>query len=414
MSERHDFDITATIVRGQAPARAVTVQRAVAFSGRLTHQLDYVVYLHVLFALNSGLQATVPGIVTSIREAGVRSAKSGTELVGRDAVYESFARLIEARFIRRTTIPNPKGKGYRGLTSYEVYEHFEDNPDYVPETPAEEPETKLPVFAETPVSAGQTISGVRGNRSSSGVRGSRGLSAVRGSGGAFVSAGQMGSSANTGNKVAPPHTPPEEVTTSSPYPLTSTTGSLPSQREGEGVEFPPEDLAAAERFLQTMRRPWQAGKATAVKHAPLLLRTMAEQGWPDIHKVDHQVLQDDILRYTAGARSLAHLLPKWIKDLRLYSVVAGRGSDAAEKAGSREAAIRSCQLCDDYGQIEIRGRALLCKHDGHAPGAAEPSAPAPSADAGPERLAGSPGDQPSVTALPDLADVLRSLRQPAV
>ncbi|WP_168724503.1 hypothetical protein [Streptomyces sp. A1547] len=50
MSERHDFDLAATIVRGQAPARAVTVQRAVAFSGRLTHQLDYVVYLHVLFA----------------------------------------------------------------------------------------------------------------------------------------------------------------------------------------------------------------------------------------------------------------------------------------------------------------------------------------------------------------------------
>ncbi|MGW3328303.1 replicative DNA helicase [Streptomyces virginiae] len=195
MSQRHDFDPSAAIVRGQAPARAVTVQRAVAFSGRLTHQLDYVVYLHVLFAINRGLQVTVPGIVASVREAGGRSAKSGTELVGRDAVYESFARLIEAGFIRRTTIPNPKGKGYCGLTSYEVYEHFEDNPDYSSEDPAAEAGIKLPVFAETAVSAGQPTSGVRGKKGSSGVHGS---------GGAYVSARQKAVSVNTGNRGAPP------------------------------------------------------------------------------------------------------------------------------------------------------------------------------------------------------------------
>lgn len=229
MSERHDFDLAATIVRGQAPARAVTIQRAVAFSGRLTHQLDYVVFLHVLFAINSGLQVTVPGIVRSVREAGVRSAKSGTELVGRDAVYESFARLIEARFIRRTTIPNPKGKGYRGLTSYEVYEHFEDNPDYSPEDASEESDTKLPVFAETAVSAGQATSGVRGNKGSSGVRGS----GVRGRGGSFVSAGQP-TSANTGSGTGSP-TPPGGGKYLLPYPLgTGADGVAPAAPEEEG------------------------------------------------------------------------------------------------------------------------------------------------------------------------------------
>lgn len=160
---RQDIDAAARIVRGQAPARAVSVQRAVAFSGRLTHQLDYVVLLHVYFAINSGMQVTVPKIVASLRDAGIRSAKSGNELVGRDAVYESFARIIEAGFIRRTTIPNPKGKGYRGLTSYEVFDHFEDNPDYSPQPTRRSPGpnfrcsrkllfpqvSPLPVFAET-------------------------------------------------------------------------------------------------------------------------------------------------------------------------------------------------------------------------------------------------------------------------
>ncbi|WP_051779482.1 hypothetical protein [Streptomyces sp. NRRL S-241] len=279
MSERHDFDLAATIVRGQAPARAVTVQRAVAFSGRLTHQLDYVVYLHVLFAINSGAQVTVPGIVASVREAGVRSAKSGNELVGRDAVYESFARLIEARFIRRTTIPNPKGKGYRGLTSYEVYEHFEDNPDYSPEGPAEESGTKLPVFAETGISAGQPTSGVRGSKGLSGVRGS----GVRGRGGSFVSAGQP-TSANTGSGTGSPPHPPEEVNTSSPYPLgTGADGVAPAAREEEeSTTFPTpsaEQIEAASQFLQELPRPWTAGRVTVRSLAPLLAAVVADQGW---------------------------------------------------------------------------------------------------------------------------------------
>ncbi|MEV7581633.1 hypothetical protein [Streptomyces erythrochromogenes] len=280
MSERPEFDLAATIVRGQAPARAVTVQRAVAFSGRLTHQLDYAVYLHVLFAINSGAQITVPGIVASVREAGVRSAKSGTELVGRDAVYESFARLIEARFIRRTTIPNPKGKGYRGLTSYEVYEHFEDNPDYSPEGPAEESGTKLPVFAETGTSAGQPTSGVRGSKGVSGVRGS----GVRGRGGSFVSAGQP-TSANTGSGTGSPPHPPEEVNTSSPYPLgTGADGVAPAAREEEGESTTnptpsAEQIEAASQFLQELPRPWTAGRVTVRSLAPLLAAIVADQGW---------------------------------------------------------------------------------------------------------------------------------------
>ncbi|MEV7442959.1 hypothetical protein AB0O22_17700 [Streptomyces sp. NPDC091204] len=355
MSERPEFDLAATIVRGQAPARAVTVQRAVAFSGRLTHQLDYVVYLHVLFAINSGAQVTVPGIVASVREAGVRSAKSGTELVGRDAIYESFARLIEARFIRRTTVPNPRGRGYRGLTSYEVYEHFEDNPDYSPEGPEAQEGTKLPVFAETAVSAGQPTSGVRGKMASSGVRGSRALSAVRGSGGAYVSAGQKAVSANTGNKGAPPQTPPEEVTTSSPYPLTDTSGTtlLPSPREGEEVGYAAEDLDAAVDVLQLLPDPWTQGKLNATKLAPKLLKVMAQQGWPGIATVDRALLTRQLTKNPHKITNPYRLLAgDRIPNLPRYAVVAA--------AKPQSAGATSDEMCHKHPQYRAGARCVPC------------------------------------------------------
>ncbi|MFD9517951.1 hypothetical protein [Streptomyces sp. NPDC059979] len=311
MNERADLDPAAQLVRGQAPARAVTVQRAVAFSGRLTHQLDYVVFLHVLFAINSGVQVTIPQIVRSLRDAGVRSAKSGNELVGRDAVYESFARIIEARFIRRTTVPNPKGKGYRGLTSYEVYEHFEDNPDYFPGADSAEPRTKLPVFAETANSAGQPTSGVRGNKGSSGVRGN----GVRGRGGVFISAGQS-TSANTGSGTGSPPHPPEEVNTSSPYPLgTGAESGAPAARKEE-VEKPPthtssaKELEAALNFLQELPRPWTAGRVTARSLAPLLAEVVADQGW----ELDASLVAE-LTQNPEGVKRPGRVLKSRIEDL---------------------------------------------------------------------------------------------------
>ncbi|MEV4044241.1 hypothetical protein [Streptomyces sp. NPDC049744] len=158
------------------------------------------------------------------------------------------------------------------------------------------------------------------------------------------------------NELPPPH-PPEEVETSSPYPLTDSSPALPSQRE-EGAEFSPEEIAAAERFLQTLRKPWQAGRATARKCAPLLLREMRELGWPPIGEVDQPVLEQEILKHTEGAKSPAHILPKWIKDLRLYSVVIKHGRPASGPAVGRCArhpnfAEGDCSPC----RLEARRRA---------------------------------------------------------
>ncbi|WP_404974865.1 hypothetical protein [[Kitasatospora] papulosa] len=124
------------------------------------------------------------------------------------------------------------------------------------------------------------------------------------------------------NDVPPPH-PPEEVTTSSPYPHADTDGSssLPSQM-GEGREFSPKEIHAAESFLQRMAAPWNAGKATATKCAPLLLRVMAEEGWPSIFDVDKRVLERDITKDPRGITRHSQVLPGRIKDLSLYEAVA--------------------------------------------------------------------------------------------
>lgn len=145
-----------------------------------------------------------------------------------------------------------------------------------------------------------------------------------------VSPAQSRNAENPRSGVHPPH-PPGEEDSSSPYPLTDPTGSLPSQRKEE-VEFSPEDIAAAERFLQTLRQPWALGLASARKCAPLLLREMQGLGWPSIHEVDRDLLERDILKNTEGAKSPAHILPKWIKDLRLYSVVAKQGRPGPDQA----------------------------------------------------------------------------------
>ncbi|MFF3127856.1 hypothetical protein ACFVRD_37455 [Streptomyces sp. NPDC057908] len=106
-----------------------------------------------------------------------------------------------------------------------------------------------------------------------------------------VSAGQSRNPENAGFPVPPPH-PPEEVTTSSPNPLTNTSGrtSLPSPREEGEAGYAEEDLQAAADVLQLLPDPWTQGRLNASKLAPKLLGVMAEQGWPGIHTVDRALL----------------------------------------------------------------------------------------------------------------------------
>ncbi|MFC9282774.1 hypothetical protein [Streptomyces collinus] len=139
-----------------------------------------------------------------------------------------------------------------------------------------------------------------------------------------VFAGQTDTLKSNGLVSSPPH-PPEEVTTSSPCPLTDSARSLPSQREEEAAGFAPKDLHAAESFLQDLHPPHHMGAASARKYAPLLLRSMAGQGWPSIHEVDRGLLAREVTRDPAGFKRPSSLVPTRIRDLARYSVVAGVG-----------------------------------------------------------------------------------------
>jgi hypothetical protein len=108
----------------------------------------------------------------------------------------------------------------------------------------------------------------------------------------------------------PPH-PPEEVETSSPYPLKQP--AAPTEEE----DFTADQLSAAEHFLQLLPAPWTVGRKTAQRLAPKLLEAITAQGWN---------LDDDLRAQLAsnpdGIKRHASVLEKErIADLPLRSAV---------------------------------------------------------------------------------------------
>ncbi|MGW5497745.1 hypothetical protein [Streptomyces olivaceoviridis] len=345
----------------------------------LVHSLDYVVMLQVMFNLASGVESTPLSVWEQLKERGIRSAKNARELVGKNAVYESFARLLEAGYVRRMQLPHPTKPGRMGPVVYEVYDNPAWNPDWAPAATepkdhgqvkpqvATLPGTPEPAFREAGKTAGQ-------NASRNAGRGNDG-SGVPGSVNRRVSAGQNASRVPGSGIGSPPH-PPEEEESSSPNPLTDPAGSLPSQRHQQqrAPEFSAEEVREASEFLQRMQR-WQAGASTARRCAPKLLRAMRAQGWPALGGMDtahRALLEADIFKNTGGAASWAKCLPGWVEDLRLYTKVAPRQEPAAAAAADdravRRALIAACTACDDLGWMlnDVDDDAALkrCKHAG--------------------------------------------------
>ncbi|MFD3572141.1 hypothetical protein [Streptomyces sp. NPDC058667] len=168
-----------------------------------------------------------------------------------------------------------------------------------------------------------------------------------------VSPGQSRNAENPRSASSPPH-PPEEEELLPPTPHVSA-GSLPSQREEAVAEFSSEELLDAASFLQEMKS-WQAGRKTAQKSAPRLLRAMREQGWPALSAMDEAqrgLLEADVLRNTGGATSWERCLPGWVDDLRRYARVAASPAPAAVAplpgVPAPADAIVRCGECDAYG-----------------------------------------------------------------
>ncbi|MFG3384366.1 pentapeptide repeat-containing protein [Streptomyces sp. NPDC047999] len=300
------------------------------------------------------LRVTPQTVLERLRELGVVSG-NGSRLVGRDAVYESFARLRAKGYIRRITERDDRGRPTG--TAYEFY----DWPSWNPDAPKPSETTDSPTFPQVKSTSGIAGSGIAGSDNAqmgSNQRSTQVKSTSGNAGSGNAGSGNAGSpfpqvKSTSGNAGSPPHPPEEEELLLPPTPHASN-GSLPSQRE-EAAEFSSEEVAAAAAFLQEMQQ-WQAGAATARKCAPKLLRTMRTQGWPPLAGMDEvhrQALEADILKNTAGAKAWTRCLPGWVEDLRRYRrpAPAAAPAEAGQQDSASAAALRDCPACDEYGWV---------------------------------------------------------------
>ncbi|MFE3512625.1 hypothetical protein [Streptomyces sp. NPDC059129] len=319
-----------------------------------TDPLDLVVVVELMFlfgeqarrqSTDEPLVITPLSVLERLRELGVRSG-NGSRLIGRDGVYESFSRLRAKGYIRRIQLR--KGNKAAGV-AYEFY----DFPAWNPEPMAPQTESAFPQVGATSGIAGSGNPGSRsGNRASRSSLQVKAASGIAGSGNpgsrspdpAFPQVG-----ATSGNAGSPPH-PPEEVTTSSPYPLTDIDGrgSLPSQKmeEGEEVRFAEEDLKAAADVFQLLPDPWTQGRVNAGKLAPKLLAVMAVQGWPGIHALDaagRQLLTKQLTKNPHKVTNPYRLLAgDRVPNLPRYEVVAAAGARGPSGSSSADA------MCADH------------------------------------------------------------------
>lgn len=303
--------------------------------------------------LGDGLQPEDVGVLAWLRLRDPRRPATQEDLaremqahgwkMGKARFAAVFQRLKAAGHIKHSSEYNPATG--RPEWRIEFFLNPANNDHYVnsgisafPQVGAESLETgdsQTEQLFETPeigVSRGQRESQVSGD--------SEGIPENRGFGRAYVAAGQGRNAENRVSGVHPPH-PPEEVDTSSPYPLTRTNSAVPSPRE-EGPEFSPEEIRVAETLLQQMQR-FPGGAATARKCAPRLLRVTRAQGWPALDAMDDEqraLLEAEIFRNTGGAKSWVKCLPGWIDDLRLYDRARSRSS-AVQAADGRE-------MCPDH------------------------------------------------------------------
>lgn len=303
----------------------VVVGRAVAETQGLQPE-DLGVLVHLLL-LNPGELVSAKELAAGMRELGWKMSVDRFEVISK--------RLMQSGHLCRKPVYDEKTK--RPQWRYWAYRNPANNPEYVQSGAGALVQVGAGI-GENPVSERPDGSEIGENPVSPAQSRNRGFPdfgkspSIRDG----VPAGQSRNRGFPDFAAHPPH-PPEEVDTSSPYPLTRTKTGDPSQKEEGEAEFSTEDLHAAEGFLQRMQKPWNAGRATALKCAPRLLAVMREQGWPAIGELtdpDRLLLEQEIAKNPGGVTSYAHVLPKRIADLPLYDVATRPG--ASSSSGPRK------------------------------------------------------------------------------
>ena len=228
VNQLNHIDESGQTTRGQAPVSAVSVLNYTVYGGSLIHSLDYVVLLHLMFATAAGRSLTPPELWAELKKQGIRSSKNSNELVGKNAVYESFARLITVGFVRRVELVNEKHPGRKGRIAYEVFDNPAWNPDWKGYAPSDadqlgdqaEKKPQVRMLPGTPEvvngEAGETAGQNASRNAGSGVQGT----GVPGRGTRVVPAGQNASAVPGSIKASPPH-PPVSRTQSQSLQVTS-------------------------------------------------------------------------------------------------------------------------------------------------------------------------------------------------
>ncbi|MDX3064009.1 hypothetical protein PV518_17770 [Streptomyces sp. ND04-05B] len=316
--------------------------------------VDLAIVVELMFLLaerartNPGGEAqpvTPQSLLERLRELGVQSG-NGSRLIGRDAVYESFARLRAKGYIRRVQLRvNNKSAG----VAYEFYEF----PAWNPDPPALAAETEFPQVRAASGIAGSGIAGNesqnRTSRSSSQVRAASGIA---GSGNAGSRSPKPVSSqvrAASGIAGSPPHPPEGGGGTPPPNPLNR--GRAPkADRYTEQCALDPADyqptaaeVSAADAFLQDLPGKWQMGPDEARMLAPLLASRIHTQGYELDLFLELVLVQDDAAN---PAKIPSRVMPSRLKNLKRRRAEE-RPVPASPAAAGGRAEVEWCGQCND-------------------------------------------------------------------
>lgn len=261
------IDGSALVVRAWEPPEEVILNRHIIESPGL--QPEDVGVLARLLVRDPSEPATIVALAKELQEAGWKMGESRFTAI--------FKRLKQAGHVQHVSEFNPVTS--RPHWVVRVYRNPANNEQYVQggvetasQVRAETVETSVSgaeracETVETAVSPAQsetvesTDSGAEPWKS--GIRKTT------------VPPGQSRNRGNRGFASHPPH-PPEEVDTSSPNPLNQSAAPT----EEEAGTFTPDEILAAEHYLQMLPAPWTVGRKTAQRLAPLLLEAATAQGW---------------------------------------------------------------------------------------------------------------------------------------
>ncbi|EPH46857.1 hypothetical protein ABT390_34050 [Streptomyces aurantiacus] len=312
MTQMTVADFSAAMVsRAWEPPEEVVVSRPLAYAEELQPE-DYGVLIRLLLR-DPGQPSGMKALAEEFQATGWKMGESRLRGV--------MGRLKKAGHVRHEQVGYDTASK-RPVWAFTVFRNPANNPEHartlssassqVSPTggfPTDESASSNSHPLDSNVLAGQTLS-LDSNVSNTHLLDSNALESNR-------CAGQADTAISNRWVGHPPH-PPEEVETSSPYPLTDTSGhTAPSARE-EGEEKSASDtptdeaVDAAEQFLQELPRPWTAGRVTAKKLAPLLAVAAAEQGWDLDQELVVELTQnpEGVKRFPATLKARIDDLPR--------------------------------------------------------------------------------------------------------